>query len=77
VITDLGVLTPDPQTSELTLSGIYPGVSVADIKGRTGWDLRVSADLSEIAAPSEPELTALRGLLATMPASKVTEGAAR
>ena len=54
------------------LSGIYPGVSVADIKGRTGWDLRVSADLGEIPAPSEPELTALRGLLATMPAGKAS-----
>ncbi len=77
VITDLGVLTPDPQTSELVLSGIYPGVSVADIKGRTGWDLQVSANLSEIPAPSEPELAALRGLLATMPAGKLSEGAVR
>ncbi len=83
IITDLGVLTPDPQTREFGLSGIYPGVSVADIKGRTGWDLRVSADLSEIPAPSGRELTALRGLLATMPASTAagvppaTQGARR
>lgn len=72
VITDLGVLQPDPGTSELVLTGIYPGVSVADVKERTGWDLRVSAVLTEIPVPTELELTTLRGLLATMPASKTT-----
>jgi glutaconate CoA-transferase, subunit B len=70
IITDLGVLQPDPETSELSLTGIYPGVLVADIKDRTGWDLRVSAALSEIPKPSQSELTALRSLLATMPASE-------
>jgi len=69
VITDLGVLQPDQARCELVLTGIYPGVSVADAKERTGWDLQVSADLAEIPAPTESELTALRGLLATMPAS--------
>ncbi len=86
VITDLGVLQPDPQTCELVLTGIYPGVLVADVVSRTGWDLRVSADLAEIPAPADAELAALRALLATMPASKsetppavstpATEGAA-
>ena len=32
VITDLGVLQPDPATAELRLSGIYPGQSVDHIK---------------------------------------------
>jgi len=43
---------------------------VSDVKDRTGWDLRVSAELSEIPKPSQSELTALRRLLQTMPASK-------
>jgi glutaconate CoA-transferase subunit B len=83
IITDLGVLQPDPQTSEFVLTEIYPGRFVDEIKDRTGWDLRVSGDLSELSPPSEPELSALRGLLATMPASKAgavasaTKGAAR
>lgn len=64
VITDLGVLTPDPGSGELVLSGIYPDVPFSDIKEKTGWDLRVSADLAEIPPPSAGELTALRGLLA-------------
>ncbi len=70
IITDLGVLQPDPETTELSLTGIYPGVLVSDIKDRTGWDLRISAELSEIPKPSQSELTALRRLLETMPASK-------
>ncbi|HEV2376441.1 MAG TPA: CoA-transferase [Streptosporangiaceae bacterium] len=78
VITDLGVLRPDPCTCEFVLCSVYPGVSVSDIHRRTGWDLRVSADLAEIAPPSEPELTVLRGLLATMPTSQQNkQGATR
>lgn len=67
VITDLGELRPDPRTCELVLTGIYPGGSVANIKASTGWDLRVSAELAEIAPPSQLELTALRGLRASVP----------
>jgi glutaconate CoA-transferase subunit B len=36
VITDLGVLEPDPATCELRLTGTYPG-TLADIKAATGW----------------------------------------
>jgi glutaconate CoA-transferase subunit B len=72
IITNLGVLEPDHETCELVLTGVYPGVSVAQVRERTGWDLRVAADLPEIAAPSAAELAALRDLRATLPA---TEGA--
>jgi glutaconate CoA-transferase subunit B len=68
VITDLGVLEPDPESCELVLTAVYPGVSAAEVRERTGWDLRVAADLGEIAAPSPAELSVLRDLLATMPA---------
>jgi len=68
VITDLGVLEPDPESCELVLTAVYPGVSAAEVKERTGWDLRVAADLGEVAAPSPAELSVLRELLATMPA---------
>jgi glutaconate CoA-transferase, subunit B len=63
VITDLGVLRPDPGTMELTLTGIYRGISADQVRESTGWDLVISAGLSEIAPPSEAELTALRDLL--------------
>ncbi len=64
VITDLGVLEPDPATCELTLTGVYPGVSAADVSARTGWDLAVSGSLAMIEPPSPAELAALRGLQA-------------
>jgi glutaconate CoA-transferase subunit B len=67
VITDLGVLEPDPESCELVLTRVYPGVSAAEVREQTGWDLRVAADLGEIEPPSPAELAVLRGLLATMP----------
>ncbi len=70
VITDLGVLQPDPETCELVLTGMYPGVSISEIDDRTGWDLHVADDVAELAPPSDEELTVLRGMLATKPASK-------
>ncbi len=67
VITDLGVLRPDPDTLELMLTEIYPDVSVAHVRDNTGWDLAVSAELTELAPPSAAELGALRLLLSGAP----------
>ena len=60
IITDLGVLEPDPETLEFTLTGLYPGVSASAAKERTGWDLAIAADPEVIAAPTPAELDALR-----------------
>ncbi|HXP19059.1 MAG TPA: CoA-transferase [Streptosporangiaceae bacterium] len=75
VITDLGVLEADPRSAELVLTGVYRGISLLDVGDRTGWDIRVSDELTEIPPPSATELTALRALLATMPASMRTSAA--
>ncbi len=64
VITDLGILEPDPASCELTLTGIYPGVTVPDVRARTGWELAVSDSLEELAPPTAAELAALRQLQA-------------
>jgi glutaconate CoA-transferase subunit B len=60
IITDLGVLEPDRQTLEFTLTGLYPGVSASAAKERTGWDLAIAAEPEIIAAPTAAELAALR-----------------
>ena len=39
IITDLGMLTPDPRTCEFTMTGMFPGVSAETIRERTGWDV--------------------------------------
>ncbi|MFJ9743807.1 CoA-transferase subunit beta, partial [Streptomyces sp. NPDC101166] len=62
VITDLGVLRPDPDTRELTLTALHPGVTVDQVVAATGWPLRVSEALTDTAAPTAAELTALRVL---------------
>ncbi|MFL5869679.1 MAG: CoA-transferase subunit beta [Solirubrobacterales bacterium] len=68
VITDLGVLRPDPETRELTLTQIHPGVSVDQAREQTGWELRVSDELEETEPPTEDELRELRRLRATLEA---------
>lgn len=62
VITDLGVLEPDPGTRELTLTRLHPGVTVEQAVTATGWELRVADPLTGTDPPSEHELTALRAL---------------
>lgn len=62
VITDLGILRPDPETCELVLTDVHPGVEPADVAAATGWELRVAADVRRTDPPSEAELAALRKL---------------
>ncbi len=64
VITDLGILRPDPVTNELVLVGIHPGVDLGDVREQTGWPLVVADDLVVTGPPTESELTVLRELKA-------------
>lgn len=65
VITDLGVLQPDPQTCELVLTAVHPGVRAEDACLATGWDLRVASELATTEPPSDHELSVLRELVVT------------
>ncbi len=62
VITDLGILKPDPETKELTLTALHPGTSVEQAREATGWDLRVADDPGTTDPPTEEELRVLRDL---------------
>jgi glutaconate CoA-transferase subunit B len=62
VITDMGVLEPDPQTKELVLTAVHPGVEAGAIRSETGWQLRVSRNLKRTDPPTPEELTVLREL---------------
>ena len=64
VITDLGVLEPDPVTCELTLTSVHPGVGLDRIAQETGWPLRHRDPLGVTPPPTEEELAALRSLTA-------------
>jgi glutaconate CoA-transferase subunit B len=62
VVTDVGILEPDPATRELTLTKVHPGVEVDEVRAVTGWKLRVAGALATTAPPTDVELEALRSL---------------
>jgi glutaconate CoA-transferase subunit B len=62
VITDFGVLRPHPETEELELAALYPGISVEAARAATGWPLRVAQHVETPPAPEAADLTALRDL---------------
>lgn len=62
VISDLGVLRPDPDSNELNLVATHPGVDVDHVRAETGWDLKLTAQLTVTDPPTAEELALLRGL---------------
>ena len=64
VITDLGILEPDPESRELVLTHVHEGVTIEQAEQATGWDLKVADDLRTTEPPTDEELQALRELIA-------------
>jgi glutaconate CoA-transferase subunit B len=62
LLTDLAIFEPDPQTKEMTVVSIHPGVTRAQIAENTGWDVNYAANVQETPAPSVRELEVLRAL---------------
>jgi glutaconate CoA-transferase subunit B len=60
IITDLGILTPDPRTCEFTMTALFEGVTRDTVAERTGWDVQFAAEPELIAPPTTAELAALR-----------------
>jgi glutaconate CoA-transferase subunit B len=74
VVTDLGVLEPDPRSRELVLTGMQEGVTVDDVCRATGWKLRVADDIVVLTPPTVDELLVLRDLQAR---TRAAHGAVR
>jgi glutaconate CoA-transferase, subunit B len=70
VITDLGILRPDPETKELTMTALHPGTTVEEAKEATGWELKVAEELETTDPPTEKEPEILRELKARTEASR-------
>jgi glutaconate CoA-transferase subunit B len=66
VITDLGILKPNKSNCELELVQLHPGTTVEMAKENTGWDLKISKDLTVTPEPTAIELERVRELLATL-----------
>ncbi|HEY8553040.1 MAG TPA: CoA-transferase subunit beta [Burkholderiales bacterium] len=62
VITDLCILEPDPETKELVVTHLHPGIKREQVQEATGWPIRFAADVRETAAPTAHELEVLRDL---------------
>jgi glutaconate CoA-transferase subunit B len=62
VITDLCVLAPDPESRELTVVSLHPGVTREHAATECGWELRFARDVIETPAPTDNELGVLREL---------------
>lgn len=74
IITDLGILRPDPETKELTLVALHPGATVERAKEATGWDLKVAEKIASTEPPTDEELGVLRELRAKTEAAKEEPG---
>lgn len=62
VVTTLGILGFHPVTRCMQIEAVHPEVSVDEIRGNTGFDLPMAADITVTEAPSADELALLRAL---------------
>ena len=62
LITDLCVLEPDQETSEMSVVSLHPGVTHDQLRENCGWDLRFVTVTEETPPPTEEELGVLREL---------------
>ena len=63
VITDKGILEADPESGELVLTAVYPGVSVDEVRSSVGWPLKARDALGCVEAPDATALHLLRDVL--------------
>ncbi|WP_113700869.1 CoA-transferase subunit beta [Nonomuraea lactucae] len=63
VVTDLAVLDFDTPDRRMRLRSLHPGVSVAEVVERTGFELVIPEDVPETRRPTGPELRVLRDVL--------------
>ena len=62
VITDLGILTPEPATCELRMTSLHAGVTPEQVREATGWDVGFAPGCPTTPAPTELELSTLRAM---------------
>jgi glutaconate CoA-transferase subunit B len=62
LITDLALFEPDPQSKEMIVVSIHPGVTREQIQDNTGWKVAFAAKVAETLPPTPRELEVLRDL---------------
>ena len=62
IVTDVGILKPLQASGEFALSVLYPGIPADEARAAIGWPLAFAPEIEIHAAPTAPELAALRAL---------------
>ena len=75
LVTDLAIFAPDPETKEMTIVSIHPGVTRERIQENTGWTVRYANDVAETEPPKKEELEVLRELHARTAKAHGTQAA--
>ena len=63
VVTDKAVLEAEPDSGELVLAALYPGVEAEEVRACVGWPLRSRPEIDRLAPPTADELVLLRDVL--------------
>jgi glutaconate CoA-transferase subunit B len=63
VITDKGILEADPDSGELVLAALNPGVATVEVRSSVGWSLRCRDTLPVVDPPGAEDLRLLREVL--------------
>ena len=75
VVTDLALLDFEPSSRRMRLRAVQAGVTVDQVRERTGFELLVSEHVDELAPPSAEELAIYRELRDGVPADPVGSAA--
>jgi len=60
VITDMGVYSFDPETREMVLESLHPGVTLDKIRENIGWPVKTAKTLQETPPPTAEEIRIVR-----------------
>ena len=64
LVSDLCVMQPHPDTKELRVTSLHPGVSREQVVAETAWPVTFAETVGETPAPTPAELATLRDLYA-------------
>ena len=64
LVSDLCIMRPHPETKELQVTSVHPGVSREQVVEQTGWPVAFADAVAETPAPTGRELEVLRDLQA-------------
>ncbi len=60
LISQKGIFRFHPETKEMFLAQIHPGISIEDVKKDVPWDLKIDDNLTETEPPSQEEVSFIR-----------------